>query len=179
MGIIIRVGSYGGIGGIVARISSGGNDGYWDGTTLNTSNTYMRYGKNNTITYDAFLMFEGITIPAGVTILTASLELYVSAKTGIPLGTLYFHDHATPTVPTGSFTSRAKTTASASISYPDAGAWYIVDVKSIIEELLASYSYNNAKMLAMIFGAGTGVNYGAFQTYEHTGVEEATLRITW
>jgi len=167
------------------QVGASANDGYWDAAaSFDATYDNMFLGKTGSSFINFFAMWTGINIPAGAKIIDATVYLYLSSCVGTPSGNLlYMNDAATPTAPTtaSGANGKAKTTASVACNPSGAAGWKTYDVKSIVEELMASYSgYSNGVMMALAIGAGSEMNYASIRSYDYTGnAHGPRLVINW
>lgn len=158
------------------QTSASANDGLWQtGVSLNIISEAWPMGRNTTAIYNSFALFTDVTIPDGATIDVAYLSFRYRSKAGTPPAcSLYFNDADDPATITSieDGNGRTLTTASISITGPGSGTWWnSSSIKSIIDELMASYSYGaGANMLVILVGAGSsGENYSHQYSYNYTG----------
>lgn len=171
---------------IVMQIGTSADDGYWapGGTTFDISDkNFFGRGGGGAI-WSSFLRWTGVNIPAGATLKSAIVSLYISTLVGSPAGIkLYFNDTATPTAPTTVATANAKvkTTAYANCNPAAKNVWMDIDVLAIIDELLKSYSsYSSGAMMAIIVGAGSSdSNYTGCDGYDTNPATASKLTIRW
>jgi hypothetical protein len=141
-------------------VSAAGDDGYWTGSDFITD--YFAFGWSDGAQI-AFCRFLGITIPAGATITAAYISLYITYKNGTPSpARIYADDSAIPTAPTSAATGNAKTktTAYVSMGDPAAGDWRnSEELKTVIQELVDSYSYASGAAMQFFVVGQSGSNY--------------------
>jgi hypothetical protein len=167
-----------------AREASDGSVGLANESIVDATNEY--YGHR----------WTGVTIPAGATIVTAWIDIWVMADTvDEPDHTIYFEDSAAPaafTTGANDISSRTPTTATAALSSADLGVSasgnWIADVqsmpfpelKTIIQELVDSYDYSaGAPMVAIIQGGATGTRDLRRMDYSTDSTKGAKLHIEY
>lgn len=175
MGFINRVGRSSI--GVYKDIIAEADDGYWS-SSLN--NTAFFTGCYTSVSFNMFARWTGITIPPGVTILSAIVRLNLSS---FPAGSYssfdcYFNDVNDAVAPTTTTEANAKvkTTAKVSQSFNSIGR-HDIDVSSIIAELRASYVFDNDALMMLCIGTGSGSNYATYDDYG--SVDCAKLIIKW
>lgn len=174
MGFINRVGRSSI--GVYKDIIAEADDGYWSSSLSNTS-FLTGY---SVVSLNMFARWTGITIPPGVTILSAIVRLNLSSFPGGSYSSFdcYFNDvndAVAPTTPTEA-NAKVKTTAKVSQSFNSIGI-HDIDVSSIIAELRASYTFDNDALMMLCIGTGSGTNYATY--YGYGSVDCAKLIIKW
>lgn len=163
------------------------DDGYWatayalfdnagaDGDALGNISTY---------TINVFCRFTGVTIPAGATINSATLQLYFKTvwSGDDPKCTIYADDQSNPSAVSGysNGDGRAKTTASVAAELPESGTWSSYTITAIIQELVASYSYASGNaMQFLLIGNNAGNGYIAIHSYNTDATKAMKLSIVY
>lgn len=137
------------------QVGANENDGYWFTAYSVFDTTYVAMGSFGGQQVSSFVRFPGVTIPNGATITAATLQLYYSS---LPSGTdprceIYAEDAATPGAVTGyaNGDAKTKTTAHVAADLPVSGTWWTSgSLVSIIEELMASYSYASGNAIQLL-----------------------------
>ena len=159
---------------IDCQVGAGADDGYWYGSSMSTSGTYLLLGSRYSTLITMFCRWTGITIPDDATIDEAYLSVYYNSKNldGANTCRIYFEKAASPnqiSTPTDG-SGRTKTTAYVEWLPPGSGDWSNTpDITSIIEELRASYTYNSGVMQCLVTGDTSTNNYTNIRSYNYTG----------
>jgi hypothetical protein len=146
------------------------DDSYFSAITSGLSLDY-----NDPHNYYSFARFPGVTIPAGATIDVAYLSVLCTTKIGSPVVTIYADDSATPTAPTTYATIAAKIRTTAHVSwtlgYNDAAFHNSGSIKTIIDELVASYSYAAGAAMQFLLDSThtSGSNIQNIYSWDQTG----------
>lgn len=121
-------------------------------------------------TYSTYLLFEGITIPAGATITESWIEFNAGVNVGTPGARIYFEDVAAPERPTtfAGFYAKTKTTNYVAIG-SITGTQRSNSLNDVIQELVDSHApYSNGAMQALIiYTSGVG-NYCIPKSYDNS-----------
>ena len=159
---------------IEKAVSTGGDDGYWrigSSPAFGSADVYQILGKIAAARCNIFARWTGITIPAGSVITSAHVEWYFHSYSGTPVEcALYFNDVLSTVAPTSYTGAEGKTRTTESVKYtpPSSGGWISSpELKTIIQELVDSYTYSNGSMMLLGIGVDEdGVsNYTALSTY--------------
>lgn len=166
------------------QVGAGGDDGYAsDGEPFNVSGTayYIGYYFLSGA-YTTFLRFTGVTIPAGSTINSAKLQLYLYQGYSSCTVKIYADDQSNPSAPTTSsnLLGRTKTTNYASATGPTSGTWWdSPSLVSVIQELVDSYSYASGSAMQFIIVNNSASNSCSFFSYNYGSSYGAKLIIEY
>lgn len=173
---------------IEKAVTSRTYDGYWrigTSSTFSNSDQYQILGKIANARCNIYCRWTGITIPAGSIIASAHVEWYFHSYSGTPVECmLYFNDSATTSAPTtySGADSKARTTACVAYTPPTSGEWISSpELKTVIQELVDSYTYSNGSMMLLGIGVaedGTAA-YTAMSTYDRGSNYAPKLFITY
>lgn len=164
----------------VYDIDQGSYDGCWD-----TSNNFSDSGANQTpgnigIRRDCYLYFDGVTIPSGAEIATATID---TTRFRCDAGTQLLAaavDQANPSVPTSAANANGKTLTTASVDTDCADP---IDVTALLEELYDSYDYSSGSpVLIYLLDDGSSSNSGlGYRAYEEptVGTKDAELTVEY
>jgi hypothetical protein len=164
------------------QVGATANDGLWASSAFASTGVEVGY---NVFAINAFARWTGITIPDGATIDSAYISSYYNAKvgTGATGCKIYFNDDAAPTAPTSAATANAKvkTTAYIDQNPPTSGTWNNTgSIVSIIQELMASYSYSaGGAMMMLWFGGTSGSSYTDMYDYGSNSSYAMKLHISY
>ena len=120
-------------------------------------------------TYSTYLLFEGITIPAGATITESWIEFNEGVNVGTPGARIYFEDVAAPERPTtfAGFYAKTKTTNYVAIG-SITGTQKSNSLNDVIQELVDSHApYRNGAMQALIIYTSAKGNYCIPKSYDN------------
>ena len=120
-------------------------------------------------TYSTYLLFKGITIPAGATITESWIEFNEGANVGTPGARIYFEDVAAPERPTtfAGFYAKTKTTNYVAIG-SITGKQKSNSLNAVIQELVDSHApYSNGAMQALIIYTSAAGNYCIPKSYDN------------
>lgn len=121
-------------------------------------------------TYSTYLLFEGITIPAGATITESWIEFNEGVNVGTPGARIYFEDVAAPERPTtfAGFYAKTKTTNYVAIG-SITGTQRSNSLNAVIQELVDSHApYSNGAMQALIIYTSATGNYCIPKSYDNS-----------
>ena len=168
------------------QVSASTDDAYERGNgTFDDTATTIRVTSNSNSSnqFHGACRWDNVTVPAGATIDTAYIEMYVDT-TGAddPNFTLYGNDEDDPGAITD-ILGLTQTTASASYVTTGTGAgWYGsgVEIKTIIQDIIdrAGWASGNAIVLIMWANSDTTENF-IFQSYDGTPSNAAKLHIEY
>jgi hypothetical protein len=154
------------------QVAAGADDGQWcSDSSFSNSSTSMKIGVDYIpIGFNSFARWDDVTLPDGVTIVSATLSIYVISWTHNSeheenaTCKVYFEDAADPSAVSSASNGdgKTKTTAYTSVVLNKDSGWQDIDVKAIVEELLASNSY------------ASGAAMQALLMYDHELVEDYT-----
>lgn len=168
------------------QVGASADDGYWITDLLIFSNTDLLWlGNLDMYPMNAFVRFTGVTIPAGATITSATLQLYFkSVEYGSdPKCTIYADDQSNPSVVSSGSNGdgRTKTTANAAAELPEAGTWWTSpSLVSVIQELVNSYSYASGSAIQLfLLGNVAGSGYIKVYDYGTDSSKSAKLHIEY
>ena len=162
-------------------------DSYKDGSESNNYlyMTTVRIG-NYSNDYSFFLYFTGITIPAGATINAAYISMRSKTSLfGTPVARIYAEDAASPGCvdEVGDIDAKTKTTnyVDWTISNWTMGEWYnSPSIKTIIQELVDSYTYSSSPIQLLILNNGSPANaYRNIYDYFNGSASAAKLHIEY
>jgi len=109
---------------ITEQIAASGDDGHTYSTTLVANVNYAFVGYDGSYTYNQFFRFGAVSIPAGVTILSAKLQIksYGNYSAGACNANIYFEAADNPAAPTtkAQYDGRALTDA---VAWSSIGSW--------------------------------------------------------
>lgn len=136
------------------QVVESGDDCVWFGTTF-LSNDRLVYGRVNSVNYHCAARFPGVEIPDGATISVAYLSFYYSSWYGNHTSAtqIFFEDGEDPSQITSIADADSRLLTSASITAPSAtsGTWFNSgSIVTIIDELIASYSYATAAAMQFL-----------------------------
>jgi len=121
-------------------------------------------------TFSTYLLFKGITIPAGATITESWIEFNEGANVGTPGARIYFEDVAAPERPTtfAGFYAKTKTTNYVAIG-SITGKQKSNSLNAVIQELVDSHApYSNGAMQALIIYTSDTGNYCIPKSYDNS-----------
>lgn len=156
--------------------------GYYGGANISNSGMLLYFGQTIGKAYTTYVRWDGVTIPDGATIDEAYISMRYDNKYGTPpTCTIYFEDDDDPAVIANKadLDGRTKTTANVSWAAPSKGTWVNTgSIISIIEELMASYSYaSGAAMQMLVVGpqGGSTSNYSTIRSYDYMGNDQGPI----
>ena len=164
------------------QVAASADDGYGSGANISNSGMLLYFGQTIGKAYTTYVRWDGVTIPDGATIDEAYISMRYDNKYGTPpTCTIYFEDDDDPAVIANKadLDGRTKTTANVSWAAPSKGTWVNTgSIISIIEELMASYSYaSGAAMQMLVVGpqGGSTSNYSTIRSYDYMGNDQGPI----
>lgn len=163
-------------------------DGYWrigSSNAFGNADQYQILGKTTVSRANVFARWDGITIPDGAIITTAYIQFRIHSYLGTPPECkLYFNDVESVSAPTTYTDADAKVRTTAYVNYtpPIEGDWVnSTEIKTIIQELVDSYTYDNGSMMLLGIGVDEdGTNdYIAFRTFNYATGDAPKLHIEY
>ena len=156
--------------------------GFYSGANIYNSGTLLYFGQTIGNAYTTYVRWDGVTIPDGATIDEAYISMRYDSKYGTPpTCTIYFEDDDDPAAVSNKtdLGARVQTTANVSWATPSTGEWVNTgSIISIIEELMASYSYaSGAAMQVLVVGpqGGSTSNYSKIRSYDYEGNDQGPI----
>jgi hypothetical protein len=179
---------------IEIKVNLGADDAYedGDGDVINTGSTILVGATNATSHRYGCVRFSSVTIPDGATIDVAYLKMYfgTAANSDVYLNS-WAEDSDTPAAPTTgndtySVSGKTKTTATlewdqSNVAGSTPGYYNSPSIVSIIQELMASYSYASGRAIVFFWDVyGQAVtNLSSISTYDDSSNRAATLHIEY
>jgi len=167
-------------------VGESGDDVVWipDGGFYTNSN--LVFGKGGSYYY-CIMRWSGVTIPDDVTIDAAYITFVVAQVYGIPPAcTLSFEDAANPSAPTTTSDAQSRVSTSATVSITGSSdsvgtSWNSPELKTIIQELVDSYSYaSGAAMICMVkCTSASNNNFSSQASWDHADYNPPLLHIEY
>jgi len=171
------------------QVGAGADDGYWIVDVFaNDAEDGDICGDYFGDPFTLFLRFTGVTIPVGATITASKIQLYYRFSEEYDEGadpkcTIYADDQANPSAVSSvsDGDGRTKTTASVAADLPESGTWWdSPELKTIIQELVNSYSYaSGSAMQFLLPGNPAGAGCIFIHSYDTAPLKAAKLSITY
>lgn len=155
----------------------------WENT--GTLQTLGYYNASTHYHCHIYARFDGVTIPPGVTIDSATLELYADGVSGTVNAKIYGVDEDDPAVIASAANFDDDPLTTASVDWDEAfsdGNWNTSpDIKTIVQELVDSYVITNEAIMFQLKNDGpTTDNYANIRQYSYAGnAHGAKLNITY
>ncbi|MBI5305555.1 MAG: hypothetical protein HY868_25725 [Chloroflexi bacterium] len=172
---------------LTKQIAASADDVNEDGTTFDATSKNMWIGnvQSTTNSYTGF-RFTGTTIPKGVTITSARLEVYSIRDQWIPVGFLFAAEAAdNPTAFSASSRPSQRTLTTQRVDIHNdvswnQGTWYTFDVIPVVQEIVNRPGWQSGNAINMIV-KGTGGAWGAksIASYDLAPANAARLVVSY
>lgn len=173
---------------ITEQVAASGDDGHTYSTTLVANVNYAFIGYDGTYTYNQFFRFNAVSIPVGVQILSAILQLksYGNYSAGACNANIYFEDADNPSAPTtkAQYDGRSLTGAVAwsSIGSWSTDQWYdSPDITSILQTVIdrGGWAEDQAIIAYVKNNSSSSGAYRGAKTRDAGAAEGAKLVVTY
>jgi len=135
------------------QVSASDNDGLaYSYLSQIIKNGNIAWGKDsNGYSYGLWLLFTGVTIPAGATITASYITFNHNSIAGSPAGKLYFEKAANPSIPSSyaDFGAKPRTTNYINVT-SGTGEWNTDSINAILQELVDAYDYSSGSNMQVL-----------------------------
>jgi len=124
----------------------------------------IAWGKDfNGYLYGMWLLFTGVTIPAGATITDSYITFNHKLTTGSPAGKLYFEKAANPSIPSSydNFVAKTRTTNYIDVT-SGTGQWNTASINAILQELVDAYDYSSGSNMQVLVDQNVASKYNYY-----------------
>lgn len=169
------------------RVAAGADDGYVNqgASTFNDSLVNFSFGQISGNDVDAWVRFDGVTVPQGATITAAYIEFVAdSTRAGSMTADIYGEDADDPAAPSSvaDFNGRTRTTATVNWNpgdWTDGETYQTDDIKTIIQEIVDRGSWASGNAMQLFVERSTGTVRRVAKAYEGSTTQAALLHIEY
>jgi len=175
---------YGGGGTFSGQVSTGLDDAYDDGTNFYTTSTGIWLGNNGTYINNAGFRFQSVTVPQGITITSARMQLRRYNLTTQIYTTIYGVDAGDTTSWSSSNNPKDATITSSGVNWDPGAEWtdwtYTPDLTNVVQEIVCRSDWASGNAVSfVIWQRLVGPGTRSARAYEYNPADATKLEINY